>query len=75
MLHRRMRGAGGIGPMQPGMYGAGTKPRSSAHHHNMHDSSTESIKYFTFFMWEINLLQQNAFYIICFMEMSDHSGL
>ncbi|XP_029682418.1 unconventional myosin-XV [Takifugu rubripes] len=23
MLHRRMRGAGGIGPMQPGMYGAG----------------------------------------------------
>lgn len=30
MLHRRMRGAGGIGPMQPGMYGAGKKHPSSA---------------------------------------------
>lgn len=75
MLHRRMRGAGGIGPMQPGMYGAGKKPGSSAHHHNMHHSATESIKYFTFFVWEKKLLHQNAFYIICFMETSDHSGL
>lgn len=32
MLHRRLRGAGGIGPMQPGMYGAGKEHGSSAQH-------------------------------------------
>lgn len=30
MLNRRMRGGGGIGPMQPGMYGAGRKTESLA---------------------------------------------
>lgn len=30
MLNRRMRGRGGIGPMQQGMYGAGRKTGSSA---------------------------------------------
>lgn len=36
MLHRRMRGAGGIGPMQAGMYGAGKKHGPSAHRGDTH---------------------------------------
>lgn len=52
MLHRRMKGAGGIGPMQSGMYGAGKKHGSSAHR-DTHHYALCSIKYLTIF-WEKN---------------------
>lgn len=57
MLHRRMKGAGGIGPMQSGMYGAGKKHGSSAHR-DTHPYALCSIKYLTIF-WEKNKLKKS----------------